>query len=421
MKNLIIKFKTYATREAFLKIPSIPPAIFFVLLIFVARLFVIIQIYKVHSWRFGHLIADSQIISLETKEWNKIHKKKKFIIFYFSSDESSNDYFVQKLKENHFHIQKRLGFTIFYFCNYFKFLVTTTDENSTDPNGLMIKNPPQIKFNSKDMDIGTKFLKKYGLEPESKYVCLHVRDAAFLGEENDGSKYLKHSTRNSSIENYKVAAETLADLGYSVFRMGSAVKETLDSSHPKVFDYATNGMRTEFLDIFLGAHCTFAVVTNSGWSHVPRIFGRPIIFVNSVPFFQPNLATTKALFYPKRIVDTSNHQPLSLNSLVSRGVILQSNKFELESRGVILEDLSTQDLVDAVIEMVQRVEMRFQQSEKSKIFYESLIRELKNDPNTRFTQSKFPIQAEYASSFLDKNPNLIEAKYFRIDQPKKPG
>ena len=408
MKNLIIKYKTYATREAFLKIPFIPPAIIFVLLIFVARLFVIIQIYRVHSWRFGHLVADSQIVSLETKEWNKKHKKKKFIIFYFPSDESSNDYFVQKLKENHFYIQKRLGFTIFYFCEYFKFLVTTTDESATDPNGLMIKNPPQIKFNSKDMDIGTKFLKKYGLEPESKYVCLHVRDAAFLGEENDGSRYLKHSTRNSSIENYKVAAETLADLGYTVFRMGSAVKETLESTHPKVIDYATNGMRTEFLDIFLGAHCTFAVVTNSGWSLVPRIFGRPIILVNSVPFFERNLATTKTVLYPKRIVDASNHQPLSLKSLVRRGIIFQSNRFIFSENGLKLEDLSAQDLVDAVIEMVQRVEMRFQQSEKSKLFHENLIRELTNDPNTQFTPTKFPIQAEYASCFLDKNPYLIE-------------
>ena len=139
MKNLIIKYKTYATREAFLKIPCIPPAIIFVLLIFFARLFVIIQIYRVHSWRFGHLVADSQIVSLETKEWNKKHKKKKFIIFYFPSDESSNDYFVQKLKENHFYIQKRLGFTIYYFCKCMKFLVTTTDESSADPDGLIFK------------------------------------------------------------------------------------------------------------------------------------------------------------------------------------------------------------------------------------------------------------------------------------------
>ena len=408
MKNLIIKFKTYATREAFLKIPFIPPAIIFVLLIIVARLFVIIQIYRVHSWRFGHLVADSQIVSLETKEWNKKHKKKKFIIFYFPSDESSNDYFVQKLKENHFYIQKILGFTIYYFCKCMKFLVTTTDESGADPDGLMFKYPPQIIFNSKEMNDGKKFLKEHGLDTESKYVCLHVRDSAHLQEENAWSKFLKHTSRNSSIKNYKVAAETLAEEGYTVFRMGSAVKETLDSTNPKVIDYATNGMRTEFLDIFLGAHCTFAVVTNSGWSLVPRIFGRPIILVNSVPFFGLNLAATKTVLYPKRIVDASNHKPLSLKSLVRRGIIFRSNKFFFNENELELEDLSTQDLVDAVIEMVQRVEMRFQQSEKSKLFHENLIRELTNDPNTQFTPTKFPIQAEYASCFLDKNPYLIE-------------
>lgn len=60
-----------------------------------------------------------------------------------------------------------------------------------------------------------------------------------------------HNYRDSDVSTYIKAAEAIAEMGYTVFRMGALVKEPLVSKHPKVIDYATNGMRTEFLDIFL--------------------------------------------------------------------------------------------------------------------------------------------------------------------------
>jgi putative glycosyltransferase (TIGR04372 family) len=407
MNKVIAQVKAYATQEALVKIPLIPPAITFVVLMLIARLFVIVQIYKVHDWRLGHLILDTRMVHLKAEEWNRTHKKKRVIIYYFGAKKSSNDFYVQKLKESHFYIQKRLGFVIYYLASYLNFLVTTTDDNASDPDGLMIKKPLQISFNSQEIETGNKFLAQFGLKNEGKFVCLHVRDSAFLKEEVIGSKHKKHSTRNSDIRSYKDAAETLAELGYTVFRMGSAVNQALDSTHPRVIDYATNGMRTEFLDIFLGARCTFSVCTNSGWAMVPRIFGRPIIFVNSLPFLELHLITTEAVFYPKRIIDASNNQPLSLSSLIRSGAILQSHKNFFEENGLRLENLSSQDLVDAVIEMASRVEMRFQRSELDRHFHVNLIRELTSDPVIHYDLTEHPFRAEYASCFLEKHQNLF--------------
>jgi putative glycosyltransferase (TIGR04372 family) len=408
MKRLAIKFKTLITKESLLKIPMIPPALIFILLIIVTRPFVIIKIYRVHDWRFGHLVADSQIVSLETKEWNETHKKKMITIFYFGSEKSANEYFVKKLKENHFSIQKRFGFTIYYICKFVKFLITTTDENAADPRGLMLKYSPQVEFSSIETSVGERFLEKYKLNPESKFVCLVVRDPAYLNEERIGSKYAKHGLRNSSINSYRAAAETLAEAGYTVFRMGAKVKEPFDSPHPKVIDYATNGTRTEFLDLFLGARCTFSVVTDTGWALVPRIFGRPTIYVNSVPFLKLNQISTTVVLYPKLIIDESSNKALSLKELVQREAILQGNKYTFAKMGLRHEDLSSQDLVDAVIEMSDRTELRFQQSQTSKLFHDNLIREITNDPRIKFDKNKYPVRAEYASCFLAKHPILFE-------------
>ena len=164
------------------------------------------------------------------------------------------------------------------------------ESTDLDKEGRLINFPPSLNFSEFEIAIGEKFLHKNNISSREKFVCLNVRDSSFLAEsENLGwSKsrdWSYHNHRDSDIDTYVAAAETLAEKGYTVFRMGAIVEKPLISNHPRVIDYATNGMRTEFLDIFLGAHCTFCVSTGSGWDCVPQIFRRPSLYVNLVPIF----------------------------------------------------------------------------------------------------------------------------------------
>lgn len=69
-------------------------------------------------------------------------------------------------------------------------------------------------------------------------MCLNVRDSAFLSK-SDPLNWSKsrdwsyHNFRDSEINTYVAAAETLADMGYTVFRMGAIVKERFVSKHPE--------------------------------------------------------------------------------------------------------------------------------------------------------------------------------------------
>ena len=61
------------------------------------------------------------------------------------------------------------------------------------------------------------------------------------------------------------------------------VNSTFNNGNPMIIDYANYGMRTEFLDIYLGAHCDFCISTSAGWDAIPLIFRRPIVYAPVTP------------------------------------------------------------------------------------------------------------------------------------------
>ena len=88
--------------------------------------------------------------------------------------------------------------------------------------------------------------------------------------------------RDFKIKNFKEAAEALANRGYYVFRMGAKVNEKLKSNNKKIIDYANSNLRSEFMDIFLGAKCNFCISTGHGFDMLPYVFNKPI-GIMSVP------------------------------------------------------------------------------------------------------------------------------------------
>jgi putative glycosyltransferase (TIGR04372 family) len=217
-----------------------------------------------------------------------------------------------------------------------------------------------------------------------------------------------HDYRDSDIKTYVAAAERLAGKGYTVFRMGAIVKEPLVSNHPRVIDYASNGMRTEFLDIFLGAHCTFTISVGSGWDSVPTIFRKPIIFVNNLPLFAPSALTLPIVTYPKILLDIQTAKILNLKNLIDREIAHRTNSQEYQEAGVEIRDLSSEELVAAVTEMAQRVEGTFVETPEQKEMQAKLKCILSTHPKLQPSPYYYPIKAEFASCFLTRYPNFLD-------------
>ena len=94
--------------------------------------------------------------------------------------------------------------------------------------------------------------------------------------------YSYHDYRNYNIDDFILASEELAKKGYFVFRMGVVVNKPLVANNKKIIDYTNSNLRSDFMDIYLGAKCSFCVSTGLGFDDIPHIFNRPVALL-SVP------------------------------------------------------------------------------------------------------------------------------------------
>ena len=155
-------------------------------------------------------------------------------------------------------------------------------QNDRDVHNLLDRFPPHIQFTTEEESRGEAGLRAMGITEGALFVCLIIRDSAYL-DSHMPDDWNYHNFRDCDVQNSVLAAEELAERGYFVIRMGAKVLAAMNSAHPKVIDYATNGMRSDFMDIYLGAKCAFCISSSMGFDAIPTIFRRPVAYVNMVP------------------------------------------------------------------------------------------------------------------------------------------
>ena len=228
-------------------------------------------------------------------------------------------------------------------------------QSDRDVYNLRDKYPPYLEFTPEEEDQGESRLREMGLPTKTPFVCLSMRDSAYLAKHIPDVDFSYHNYRDSDIQSYVLAAEELADRGYFIIRMGANVSEAINTTHPRVVDYATNGMRSDFMDIYLSAKCEFFLSTGEGIICVPKLFRRPIVVVNMVPigYFYT--------YYSDLVGITKHHYLIAENrELNLREIFNQSVGFCLEttgysSKGVELIENTPEEIRDVVIEMVERL------------------------------------------------------------------
>ena len=394
------------------KIVLMPFAMAFVgLLLFVSK-FVRVSIHPVINSRIGHFATNTELSITKIKEREIRTEKLEINIFCATSDESCNTS-LEKMWSRNFNL--RTG-NWSWLVNDISKRIKTTDfyQESTalDREGRLLSFPPSLTFADYELTLGEKFLTENRISDSKKIVCLNVRDSSFFSISkplgwSKSRDWSYHDYRDSEISTYVSAAETLAEMGYTVFRMGAIVRDPIISKHPRVIDYATNGMRTEFLDIFLGAHCTFCVSTGSGWDSIPQIFRRPSLYVNFVPIFSHECVVRDLLIYPKILQDDLTKDELGLDEIIDRNIHGSGFSAEYADAGVAIRDMNSQELVKAVTEMAQRVEGTFVETPEQKQMQAKLRDIFSTHPKLQPTPNYYPIRAEFASCFLSNYPNFL--------------
>ncbi len=235
-------------------------------------------------------------------------------------------------------------------------------QSDRDVHNLLDKFSPHLEFTAKEDAKGQANLQLMGIPLGAPFVCLAVRDSAYL-KHHYGGDCSYHNYRDSDVQNYVLAAEALADRGYYVIRMGVKVHEAINSAHPKIIDYATNGMRNDFMDIYLGAKCAFCISVGTGFDAVPLIFRRPIAYVNMVPIGYLSTYVNQFVGILKHHFSIKSNKNLSLRDILINGVGFCMATSDYESKGILLIENTPEEIRDLVIEMDERLNKAWQPHE----------------------------------------------------------
>ena len=215
--------------------------------------------------------------------------------------------------------------------------------------------PPHVAFTSPELARGEQILADLGIAPGQPFICLAVRDSAYLASTQPGRDWTYHRYRDSRIETYEPMVRRLADAGYVVLRMGAVVSEPLVTSSPGVIDYANSGLRSDFADVFLFANCAMCISSSTGIDSVAMLFRRPLILVNLPGAGGCQLGGPLRRVMFKTVIDVQTRQPLPLMDERRFQAMSFHRADHYERAGLDLVDNSAEELLAVADEVLADV------------------------------------------------------------------
>ncbi len=230
------------------------------------------------------------------------------------------------------------------------------DLSSVGPSDyeLWSNTSPQLSFTPEESGRGEELLRSLGIPADARFVCLAIRDKAYLAGRMPDRSWSYHDYRDADIERCREAAEWLAAQGIWVLRLGAAVGKPFASSDPRIIDYASR-FRSDFGDLYLLGSCKFFIGDTAGLFWPASILGVPTALTNVAPLthLQP---VPPAMLMPKLYRRKGAAKPLSYPEVVASGMDAFSQTGQFEAAGVELLENSAEDILGMVREMNARVD-----------------------------------------------------------------
>jgi len=282
--------------------------------------------------------------------------------------------------------------------------------NDRDPQGLIPRSKSHLCFTAEEEGLGQVGLQALGIPEGAPFICFYARDTGYKGRDtgNLWSSLLNqdeklHSYRNTSIQNYVLTAEELVRQGYFVIRMGAVVNEPLRITNPMIIDYATTS-RSDFMDIFLCAKCSFFLGSTGGLTAVPRIFRRPVIFDNLVPLCPLQMLSIPAgsLFIPKKLWLREHHRFMTFREFLQTWSEEFNGDKHFELIGVDVIENSPEEILAATMEMEARLKGTWSTTERNEELQQrfwSLI---------EATEANLEYRPRMGAKFLSQNQKLLD-------------
>lgn len=368
----------------------------------------LVRVGYLYSSRIGHFAGNTELYLCELDAGiNKPNVK--FIDLFFVNEAVSNNHLMKMWKRELIFLPKLILYPIHFLTRVIPqgYLHRTgiPSQHDRDIHNLFDQYPPHLMFTAEEEDQGRSKLLEMGIHPDEKFVCLNVRDSAFLSS----PRYIYHSYRDCTIDNYLYTAEKLAESGFKVIRMGAKVNNQFVSDNFGVIDYATNGMRSEFMDIFLGAKCYFTLTTGSGWDCIPYIFRRPMVYAPLMPFGLFSTYSPKFIGIFKHHFLIAKNRELTLDEIFSTGLAYAQYTEEFDVAGIKLVEPTKEEIWEVTNEMTQLIENNFKTDKQDIPYREKIVEYFDRYPKKGVNGKPLhgEIMARIGINFLKRNIELL--------------
>jgi putative glycosyltransferase (TIGR04372 family) len=292
------------------------------------------------------------------------------------------------------------------------YLTMPQEEGSFDKYGWywQTKDIPKayLQFIRKEEIKGNNFLENLGLRSGDKFICLIVRDSAYL--ETHAANYMDwgyHDFRDSNIDTYNDAVKTLIDKGYWVFRMGKKVKKPLSFKHDRVIDYPYHPDRSDLLDIWLVANAYYTISNSTGLDAVAEAFRRPVLYLNAMTHADFRSAHN-CLWAPKHLKWVKSKKYLTLKETLCNNYRYAN---EYSNKGIEVVDLLSSEIKTITLEMESRLDgswkyLNHEDSDQSR--YKSILFKW---PDAHGYHSYDNKKAKISSCYLESNPRYLSENF----------
>ena len=209
---------------------------------------------------------------------------------------------------------------------------------------------PLFQLLEEDYIQGNKILTELGIPKNSWYVTLHVRETGYRDTKNPSLDLW----RNADPNDYIRAIKQITKLGGYVFRMGDKSMTKMPDI-PNLIDYAHSKIKSEFMDVFLGATCAFSIGTSSGYYHIPLIFSRPIIFTNSPLFLEYFGLRNRDIYLPRLLKNKKDNSYITFSEFTKPPTSTYASQENYNNSELYIEKNNSEDILNAVNEMIEIV------------------------------------------------------------------
>ena len=221
-------------------------------------------------------------------------------------------------------------------------------------NWLWGERPPAVALTPRILADGRDCLARMGVPEDAWFVCAHAREGGYSpGDEQD------HAHRNAAIGTYQGAFDAVRRAGGWVIRVGDPTMTPLEPAEG-IVDYATSPHKSDWMDLWLMAHCRFMLGTSSGLAMLATLFGRPCALANMIPAGAAFGMGLHDISIPKRLVRGDTE--IGLPEIFAGDLHAVRYARVFQERGVRPVENTDDEIRDLVEEMLARLDGTFEES-----------------------------------------------------------